>query len=91
MDNFDELIKAAMEHCGEREAEELKKLDTSGVDFPRLERDISGTLICPGHPKLCLGSGDFPGFECCCDECDYYLECFPEWEKGGADGEQGNV
>ena len=31
-----------------------------------------------------MGSGDFPGFECCCDECDYYLECFPEWDVGGS-------
>lgn len=50
------------------------------VEVPQFERDVTGTLICPGHPKLCLGSGDFQGFPCCCDECSYFLACFPEWE-----------
>lgn len=29
--------------------------------------------------KDCLGNGEHPGIECCCDECDYYLTCFPNW------------
>lgn len=33
------------------------------------------------HGEECLGSGDYPGYECCCDECDYFLFCFPELEK----------
>ena len=33
------------------------------------------------HGELCLGNGDHPQFECCCDECDYYLTCFPDWNK----------
>ena len=46
------------------------------VEVPSLERDVTGTPICPGHPKMCLGSGDFaPMFECCCDECDYLELC----------------
>ena len=28
---------------------------------------------------VCLGNGE-QGFECCCDECDYYLLCFPEFD-----------
>ena len=30
------------------------------------------------HGRDCLGSGDWPGYECQCDECPHYLECFPE-------------
>ena len=32
------------------------------------------------HGKDCLGSGDFPGYDCLCDECDYFLACFPDWK-----------
>lgn len=39
--------------------------------------DITGVELMPGEPAVCLGNGE-QGFECCCDECDYYLLCFPE-------------
>jgi hypothetical protein len=42
--------------------------------------DINGVEITPGEPTVCLGNGE-QGFECCCDECDYYLLCFPEFEQ----------
>ena len=41
--------------------------------------DITGVELMPGEPASCLGNGD-QGFECCCDECDYYLLCFPEYD-----------
>ena len=41
--------------------------------------DITGIELIPGHPDICLGNGE-QGFECCCDECDYYLLCFPEFD-----------
>lgn len=42
----------------------------------------TGILLTPSyHGEQCLGSGDFPGYECCCDECDYYLVCFPDWKE----------
>ncbi|MBO5882894.1 MAG: hypothetical protein J6Q78_00620 [Clostridia bacterium] len=37
--------------------------------------DISGIELTPAKPDVCLGNGE-QGFECCCDECDYYLLCF---------------
>ena len=40
------------------------------------QMDISGVVLTPGEPTFCLGNGKC-GFECCCDECDYYLLCFP--------------
>lgn len=48
-----------------------------------VERDPgTGQLIAPGQKRICLSSGDFAQmFECCCDECDYYLACYPEYQK----------
>lgn len=34
------------------------------------------------HGRECLGNGEWPGYECCCDECDHYLACFPEQTEG---------
>ena len=42
--------------------------------------DITNIELMPGEPTVCLGNGD-QGFECCCDECDYYLCCFPEFDS----------
>lgn len=33
------------------------------------------------HGEDCLFNGDHPEYECCCDECNYYLACFPDWEE----------
>ena len=42
----------------------------------------TGILLMPGdHGKNCLGSGEHPDYECCRDECDYYMICFPEWDR----------
>ena len=38
----------------------------------------TGILLSPGNPQKCLGNGEHEGFECCCDECDYFLLCFSE-------------
>ena len=41
--------------------------------------DITGIELTPGKPTVYLGNGE-QGFECCCDECDYFLLCFPEFD-----------
>ncbi len=41
--------------------------------------DVTGVELTPGKPDVCLGNGD-QGFECCCDECNYFLLCFPEYD-----------
>ena len=40
---------------------------------------MTGVELTPGEPTVCLGNGK-QSFECCCDECDYYLLCFPEFD-----------
>lgn len=34
--------------------------------------DPTGVILNPGDPENCAGVDE------CCDECDYYLKCFPE-------------
>ena len=40
--------------------------------------DITAAELTPGEPDVCPGNGE-RGYECCCDECDYYLLCFPDF------------
>ena len=41
----------------------------------------TGIRLTPSiHGVDCLGNGERPGLECCCDECDWYTTCFPDWE-----------
>ncbi len=39
--------------------------------------DITGVEFTPAKPSVCLGNG-VQGFECCCDECDYFYCVFPQ-------------
>ena len=41
--------------------------------------DVTGTELTPGNPNVCLGNGEL-GFDCCCDECDFFLLCFPGFD-----------
>ena len=49
-------------------------------DISKKVIDISGVELTPGEPAVCLVNGE-QGFECCCDECDYYLLCFPMFDQ----------
>lgn len=58
--------------------EQLKEL--FGID---LIDPSTGTKLTPSyHGEHCLGTGEYAGYECCCDECDHYLTCFPDWFPG---------
>ena len=46
---------------------------------PKRVADITGIELTPGEPAVCLGNGE-QGLECCCDECDYCLLCFSEFD-----------
>ncbi len=50
-----------------------------GKNIQKRVIDITGVALKPGEPTVCLGNGE-QGFECCCDECDYFLLCFPEFD-----------
>ena len=42
----------------------------------------TGAELTPGNPNACQGNGKHKDFEICCDNCDFYLTCFPNWKKG---------
>lgn len=39
-------------------------------------------LLTPSyHGELCRHNGNNPNYEIACDECDFYLICFPDWKE----------
>ena len=52
--------------------------------------DVTGIELTPGDPERCKGNGKEDPMTCCCDECDYYLACFPEWAPGGSAWKEDN-
>lgn len=40
--------------------------------------DPTGIELTPGHSEECKGAKPET---CCCDECNFFLDCFPEWKK----------
>ena len=51
----------------------MKNISKKVIDITRIE-------LTPGEPTVCLGNGE-QGYECCCDQCDYYLLCFSEFDQ----------
>ena len=47
--------------------------------FPEKVIDVTGVELTPGKPDECLGGDKHPEYPLCCDECDYFLLCFPEY------------
>lgn len=41
----------------------------------RIEPD--GLELKPSNPEECPGNGKHPVFECRCENCDFFLDCFP--------------
>lgn len=69
------------------ELQRRKKLNPEAYEIyeqllsPEDLTDPTGTILTPSwHGEKCKGNGEHPGIECCCDECDYYLACFPDWD-----------
>ncbi|MBQ7574052.1 MAG: hypothetical protein IJT23_07300 [Clostridia bacterium] len=61
----------------------MKKLSKKKLKKPV---DETGTELTPSIYKYCKGNGvhkDEYGryYEICCDECDYFLLCFPQYKK----------
>ena len=56
-------------------------------NIPKKIIDISGVELTSGEFSVCLGNGD-QGFACCCDECDYFLLCYPEFDP---DNQEENI
>lgn len=59
--------------------EKHKKIPDNPLAF--LIRNKLVKLTPSYHGKDCLANGENAGYECACDECDHYLECFPDWRE----------
>lgn len=46
-----------------------------------IHNDSEEILTPSYHGELCRHNGENPDYEIACDECDYYLFCFPDWEE----------
>lgn len=59
---------------------DLKKfVSESEEKLPETFPDDSGAVLTPGRPQTCEGNGKDERFEICCDECNWFLACFPEY------------
>lgn len=80
----------------EKELKKAKKLFGQALAQAFIEKfdeelaEEQGIELTPGDPERCKGNGKHPGIECCCDECDYYTKCFPEWAPGGSAWKEDN-
>ena len=62
----------------ERNSDDFNRDKEVWLDNQKIVLDPTGARLTPGAPTRCQGNGKHPRYEICCDECDYYLECFPE-------------
>ena len=52
------------------------------IVFGGLKMEQVEEILTPSyHGELCRHNGDNPDYEIACDECDYYLACFPDWKE----------
>ena len=50
--------------------------------FGGLKMEQQEEILTPSyHGELCCHNGDNPDYEIACDECDFYLICFPDWKE----------
>lgn len=52
---------------------EQKIYDENGAERIKLTPSPNG--------ENCVGNGTHKGIEICCDECDFFLECFIDFRK----------
>ena len=77
-DPFEQLMDGLAAKLGAEYAAEVAAMELTKEDLI----DPTGTPLTPSwHGCDCLGNGQWPGYECCCDECNFYLNCFPDWEE----------
>lgn len=85
LENQAELIRAGLSTV-EILAEHLEvPVDALKARLEEIDAAIdpgAGVDLTPSwHGQDCKGNGEHPGIECQCDECDHYLDCFPDWQE----------
>ena len=57
---------------------ELKTVDDISEEEYLRDHMVPHSLTPSPEGRECLGNGSWVGHECCCEECDHYLVCFPD-------------
>lgn len=82
---FELLLPVMAELSWRRQADnpDTKTAEQAYAEFHRHYRPETPPKLTPSPGgKECLGNGEWPGYACCCDECDDYQTCFPGWFPG---------
>ena len=46
----------------------------------QLNAEMEREILTPSyHGCQCRHNGENPDYMIACDECDYYMQCFPDW------------
>ena len=56
---------------------EVERIQENDVESKPQEEILTASY----HGEKCRHNGENPDYEMACDECDYYLLCFPDWEE----------
>ena len=72
---FEEALKHAAKAVIDKDVQEFLAMTETAPII-----DVTGIELTPGDPEHCLGNGehvdaDGQPIECCCDECDYLMDC----------------
>ncbi len=46
-----------------------------------MENNDSVEVTPSSNGEKCIGNGLNKDVECMCDECEHFLECYPEWDS----------
>jgi len=50
------------------------------------ENNMKNIQLTPSpNGEKCIGNGQKKDIECMCDECEHFLECYPEWDSKNKD------
>lgn len=55
--------------------------DTHTKKVATMENNDSIEVTPSSNGEKCIGNGLNKDVECMCDECDHFLECYPEWDS----------
>lgn len=81
---LDARCRALIEQAGGKSGEAERAWQSFIQNYlPEIPEDLidpsTGTKLTPSPGgRECLGNGEWPGYEICCDECDHFFTCFPE-------------
>lgn len=87
-DILDELRRREPEATPEEKEKAWRLYMDLYIPDPVIDPDTGIRLTPSCDGKDCLGNGEHG--PCCCDECDFYQLCFPNWKEKFSDNGMDN-